>query len=165
MQIRDYVTKEATAAWLAFLNAMPCPVVNRPIPAADPRSLSGSPLLSQLASGSWVSASCLPLYVKPSRRDPAVFKAWSERPISSRSGRLNRGMFCTPMMASNRSVVSWSSRRSRCKPSRTGSGLTVYVVGEEVVATVLQPSEDVPQRMEMPSVLSERCLGLVGDWD
>ena len=44
-----------------------------------------------------------------------------------------------------------------------GQRVTVYVVGEEIVATVLQPSEDMPQRMEMPSVLSERCLGLVGD--
>ena len=39
----QYVTKEATAAWLAFLNAMPCSVVNRPMPGGRPTLLSGSP--------------------------------------------------------------------------------------------------------------------------
>jgi hypothetical protein len=43
-----------------------------------------------------------------------------------------------------------------------GQRVAVYVVGEEVVATVLQLSEDVTQRIEMPSVLSKRCLGLMG---
>ena len=36
VQDRDYVVKEATAAWLAFLNALPCAVVNRPIPGGRP---------------------------------------------------------------------------------------------------------------------------------
>lgn len=44
-----YVTKEATAAWLAFLNAMPCSVVNRPMTGGRPTLLSGSPLLAKLA--------------------------------------------------------------------------------------------------------------------
>jgi hypothetical protein len=43
-----------------------------------------------------------------------------------------------------------------------GQRVTVYVVGEEIVATVLTPSENLPQPMEMPLVPSERCLGLVG---
>ena len=44
-----------------------------------------------------------------------------------------------------------------------GSGVPVYVVGEEIVATVLQPRESVPQPIEMPLVPTERCLDLVGE--
>jgi hypothetical protein len=43
LQDRDYVVKETTAAWLAFLNAMPCSVVNRPVPGGRPTILAGSP--------------------------------------------------------------------------------------------------------------------------
>ena len=43
-QDRDYVIKETNAAWIAFLNALPCAVVNRPVPGGRPTILAGSPL-------------------------------------------------------------------------------------------------------------------------
>ena len=69
----QYVTKEATAAWLAFLNAMPCAVVNRPIPGGRPTLLVGKPAAVAARQGAWISPPSVLLYVKPGRCNVAIF--------------------------------------------------------------------------------------------
>ena len=158
----QYVTKEATAAWLAFLNAMPCSVVNRPMPGGRPTLLSGSPLLATLVQdhGFLLLAS----RCTSSQADALQqFKAWGESAYLKPLGSIEPGqiLYSHDGVEQIRRVMEQQAVSIQAIPH--GQRVTVYVVGEEVVATVLQPSEDVTQRIEMPSVLSKDCLGLVGD--
>ena len=158
----QYVTKEATAAWLAFLNAMPCSVVNRPMPGGRPTLLSGSPLLVTLVRD---HGFLFPASRCTSSQADALqqFKAWGESAYLKPLGSIEPGqiLYSHDGVEQIRRVMEQQAVSIQAIPH--GQRVTVYVVGEEVVATVLQPSEDVTQRIEMPSVLSKDCLGLVGD--
>lgn len=162
LQDRDYVIKETTAAWLAFLNAMPCSVVNRPIPGGRPTTLAGSPLLSQLAEE---HGFLLPPSYCTSKQADAIlqFSAWSERVYLKPLGSHEPGIILQAPDGVEQICRVMERQAVSIQAIPHGQRVTVYVVGEEIVATVLQPSEDLPQRVEMPSVSSERCLGLVGD--
>ena len=162
LQDRDYVIKETTAAWLAFLNAMPCSVVNRPVPGGRPTILAGSPLLSQLAEE---HGFLLPPSRCTSSRTDAIlqFSAWSERVYLKPLGSHEPGMFLYAHDGVEQICRVMKRQAVSMQAIPRGQRVTVYVVGEEIVATVLQPSEDLSQHMEMLSVPSESCLGLVGD--
>ena len=162
-QDRDYVVKEATAAWLAFLSALPCAVVNRPIPGGRPTLLAGSPLLSHLADEHGFLLP--PSYCASNQTDAMLqFSAWSERVYLKPLGSHEPGMFLHAHDGVEQICHVMEQQAVSMQAIPHGQRVAVYVVGEEVVATVLlQPSEDVTQRIEMPSVLSKRCLGLVGD--
>ena len=159
---RDYVIKETSAAWLAFLNAMPCSVVNRPVPGGRPTILAGSPLLSRLAQE---QGFLLPLSRCTSSLADAMlqFSAWSERVYLKPLGSHESGIFLQAHDGGEQICRVMERQAVSMQAIPRGQRVTVYVVGEEIVATVVQPGEDLPQRMEMPSVLSERCVGLVGD--
>jgi hypothetical protein len=158
----QYVTKEATAAWLAFLNAMPFPVVNRPMLGGRPTLLSGSPLLAKLARD---HGFLLPASRCTSSQADALqqFKAWGESAYLKPLGSVEPGQVLYAHDGAEQICRVMEQQAVSIQAIPHGQGLTVYVVGEKVVATVLQPSEDVTQRIEMLSVLSKRCLGLVGD--
>ncbi|MEO8339754.1 MAG: hypothetical protein ABI604_08535 [Nitrospirota bacterium] len=162
LEDRDYVIKETSAAWLAFFNAMPCAVVNRPIPGGQPTILAGSPFMSQLAKkhGFFLPSSCC----TSSQADAMLqFSAWSERVYLKPLGSHEPGMFLQAHDGFEQICRVMERRAVSMQAIPHGQRVTVYVVGEEIVATVLQPSADVPQRMEMPLVPVERCLGLIGD--
>jgi len=161
-QDRDYVIKETTAAWLAFLNAMACSVVNRPVPGGRPTILAGSPLLSQLAEE---HGFLLPPSRCTSSQADAVlqYSAWSERVYLKPLGSHEPGVFLHAHDGGEQICRVMERQAVSMQAIPCGQRVTVYIVGEEIVATVLQPSEDVPQRMELPLVPAERCLGLVGD--
>ena len=162
LQDRDYVIKETTAAWLAFLNAMPCSVVNRPVPGGRPTILAGSPLLSQLAEE---HGFLLPPSRCTSSQADAIlqFSAWSERVYLKPLGSHEPGMFLHAHDGVEHICRVMERQAVSMQAIPYGQRVAVYVVGAEIVATVLQPGEDLPQRMEMPSVQAERCLGFVGD--
>lgn len=161
LQDRGYVIKETTAAWLAFLNAMPCSVVNRPVPGGRPTILAGSPLLSQLAEE---HGFLLPPSRCTSSQADAIlqFSAWSERGYLKPLGSHDTGMFLHAHDGVEQICRVMERQAVSMQAVPRGQRVTMYVVGEEIVATVLQPNEGLPQRMEMPSVSSERCLGFVG---
>ena len=91
------------------------------------------------------------------------FSAWSERAYLKPLGSHEPGMFLQAPDGVEQICRVMERQAVSMQAIPRGQRVTMYVVGEEVVATVLQPSEDLPQWMEMPSVSSERCLGLVGD--
>jgi hypothetical protein len=162
LQDRDYVMKETTAAWLAFLNALPCAVVNRPIPGGRSTILAGSPLLSRVAKE---RGFLLPPSRCTSSRADAVlqFSVWSERVYLKPLGSHEPGMFLRSHDGAEQIGRVMERQAVSMQAIPRGQRVTVYVVGEEIVATILQPSEDVQQRMAMAPVPSERCLELVGD--
>ena len=162
LEDRDYVIKETSAAWLAFLNAMPCLVVNRPIPGGRPTTLVGSPLLSQLVEE---HGFLLPIsHCTSSLADAMMqFSAWSEQVYLKPLGSHEPGIFLHAHDGVEQICRVMERQAVSMQAIPHGQRVTVYVVGEEIVATVLQPREGVPQRIEMPLVPAERCLDLVAD--
>ena len=161
-QDRDYVVKEVTAAWLAFLNALPCAVVNRPIPGGRPTLLAGSPLQSQRARAQGFMLP--PSRCTSSRADAILqYSAWSERAYLKPLGSQEPGIFLHAHDGVEQICRVMERQAVSMQTIPHGLRVTVYVVGEEIVATVLQPSENLPQWMEMPGIPSEHCLALVRD--
>lgn len=159
LQDRGYVIKETTAAWLALLNAMPCSVVNRPVPGGRPTILAGSPLLSQLAEE--YGFLLPPSRCTSSQADTILqFSAWSERGYLKPLGSHEPGMFLHADDGVEQICHVMERQAVSMQAIPRGQRVTMYVVGEEIAATILQPGEGLPQ--EMPSVPSERCLGFVG---
>ena len=156
----EYVTKEATAAWLAFLNAMPCVVVNRPVPGGRPTLLSGSPLLAKLAQE---HGFLLPASRCTSSQADALqqFMTWGESAYLKPLGSTEPGQFLPSQdgVEQIRRVMEQQAVSLQAVPS--GQQATVYVAGEQVVATVLRPGEAVSQPMEVLSAHAAQCLGLV----
>jgi hypothetical protein len=156
----QYVTKEATAAWLAFLNARPCSVVNRPMPGGRPTLLSGSPLLAKLAQD---HGFLLPASHCTSSQTDALqqFKAWGESAYLKPLGSVEPGQFLYAHdgVEQIRRVMEQQAVSLQTVPP--GQQATVYVAGERVVATVLRSAEPVTQPMEVPSAHVAQCLGLV----
>jgi len=156
----EYVTKEVTAAWLAFLNAMPCSVVNRPVPGGRPTLLSGSPLLAKLARD---HGFLLPASRCTSSQADALqqFMTWGESAYLKPLGSTEPGQF----LHSHDGVEQISRVMERQAVSLQavppGQQASIYVAGEQVVATVLRPGEAVPQPMEVLSAHAAQCLGLV----
>ena len=161
LQDRGYVIKETTAAWLALLNAMPCSVVNRPVPGGRPTILAGSPLLSQLAEE--YGFLLPPSRCTSSQADAILqFSAWSERGYLKPLGSHEPGMFLHADDGVEQICRVMERQAVSMQAIPRGQRVTMYVVGEEIAATILQPGEGLPQQMEMSSVPSERCLGFVG---
>jgi len=156
----EYVTKEATAAWLAFLNAMPCSVINRPVPGGRPTLLSGSPLLAPLAQA---HGFLLPSARYTSSQDDALqqFMAWGESAYLRPLGSVEPGQFLHSHdgAAQIRRVMEQQAVSLQAVPS--GQQATVYVAGERAVATVLRPGETGSQPVEVLSAHAARCCGLV----
>jgi len=156
----EYVTKETTAAWLAFLNAMPCSVVNRPVPGGRPTLLSGSPLLAKLARD---HGFLLPASRCTSSQADALqqFMTWGESAYLKPLGSVEPGQFLHSHdgVEQIRRVMELQAVSLQTVPP--GQQATVYVAGEQVVATVLRPGKPVPQPMEVLSAHAAQCLGLV----
>ncbi|SPP66703.1 hypothetical protein [Nitrospira lenta] len=155
-----YVTKEATAAWLAFLNGMPCSVINRPVPGGRPTLLSGSPLLAKIAQDHGV---LFPASRCTSSQADALqqFKAWGESAYLKPLGSTEPGQFLQSHdgVEQIRQVMEQQAVSLQMVP--LGQQATVYVVGEHVAATVLRPGEAVSKPMEVLSAHATQCLRLV----
>jgi hypothetical protein len=156
----EYVTKEATATWLAFLNAMPCSVVSRPVPGGRPTLLSGSPLLAKLARD---HGFLLPASRCTSSQADALqqFMAWGEAAYLKPLGSVEPGQFLYAHGGDEQIRRVMEQQAVSLQAIPPGQQATVYVAGEEVVATVLRPGDRVALPMEVLSVHPAQCLGLV----
>ncbi len=156
----EYVTKEVTAAWLAFLNAVPCSVVNRPVPGGRPTLLSGSPLLAKLSRD---HGFLLPAARCTSSQADALqqFMTWGGSAYLKPLGSTEPGQFLHSHdgVEQIRRVMEQQAVSLQAVPP--GQQASVYVAGEQVVATVLRSGEAVPQPMEGLSAHAAQCLGLV----
>ena len=159
-QDRDYVIKETTATWLAFLNAMPCCVVNRPVPGGRPTILAGSLLLSQLAQE---HGFLLPPSRCTSSRADAVlqFSAWGERVYLKPLGSHEPGMILQSQDGVEQISLVMEQHAVSMQSMPRGQQITVYVVGDNAVATVVHANEHLEQSIELPFLPTQQCLGLV----
>lgn len=135
---QDYVTKEAIAAWLAFLNALSCPVVNRPIPGGWPTLLAGSPLLSRMAPEHGFGLP--PSRCMSSRADALVqFAAWGERVYLKTVGDSEPGMILQAHDGREQICRLLEQQAVSMQSIPHGQRVTMYVVGDQVVGTVVKP--------------------------
>lgn len=157
---RDYVTKETTAAWLAFLNALPCTVVNRPIPGGRPTLLAGSPLLSRIAAE---QGFLLPSSRCTSIRADAIlqFSAWGERVYLKALGASEPGMFLQACDGREQICRMLEQQALSMQPIPHGQRVTMYVIGDEVVGTVVKPDEAIGNGGDLAALSTAHCLGLV----
>ncbi len=155
----DYVTKEATAAWLAFLNAMPCPVINRPVPGGRPTLLSGSPLLAPLAQA---HGFLLPSVRYTSSQADAVqqLMAWGGLAYLKPLGSSEPGQFLHSHDGAEQIRQVMEQQAVSLQTVPPGQQATVYVAGERAVAMVLRSGEAVSQPVEVLSAHTARCCDL-----
>ncbi|MCC6140667.1 MAG: hypothetical protein IT389_08630 [Nitrospira sp.] len=154
-----YVTKEATAAWLAFLNAMPCPVINRPVPGGRPTLISGSPLLAPLAQ---THGFLLPPVRCTSSQTDALqqFMTWGGSAYLKPLGSSEPGQFLHAHDGAEQISRIMEQQAVSLQTVPPGQQATVYVAGERAVATVLRSGEAVSQPVEVRSSHTARCRDL-----
>jgi hypothetical protein len=135
-QDQDYVKKETAAAWFALLNALPCRVVNRPIPGGLPTLVSGRPPLIAVATR-------LGLSLQPSRCTTDVedalqqFRTWGNRAYVKPLGQSEPGMLLRGEEGESRIREWMSSAALSLQRVPGGQPMCVYVVGGTVAATVI----------------------------
>lgn len=159
---REYIIKETTATWLALMNALPCAVVNCPLPGGRPTILTGSPLLSRLAK---MHGFLLPSSHCTSSCGDAIlqYSAWSERVYLKPLGACGTGLLLEGRGGLEQIYRVIEHRAVSMQLVPQGQRLTVYIVGDEAVATVVQGDEQVRQIGPVPSMPTSRCLRLVRD--
>jgi len=140
-QDRDYVLLETTAAWIAFLNSLPCTVINRPVPGGRPALLGSSAALARIARDCGFD---LPAARYTSSQADAVaqFSAWNERAYLKPLGSAEPGfVLCQQTGIEHiRQVMEHHAVSLQSIPQ--GQRMTVYVVGGDAAATILHADED-----------------------
>lgn len=132
----DYVKKETSAAWLALLDALPCPIVNRPVPGGRPTLISGQPSL--LAVAERLGLSVPPSYCTTDVDDAIRhFIAWGGRAYVKPLGQMHPGSFLHGEEEPLR-IREWMATAAlSLQHVPAGHLLSVYVVGGTVTATVM----------------------------
>lgn len=157
---RDYVIKETTAAWLALLNAMPCAVVNKPVPGGRPTLLTGSPLLSQLVLQ--YGFSLPPSRCTSSPTDAITqFSAWGKRLWLKPLGSPEAGMALQPPDGVGQIAQVMEHQAVSMQMIPEGQRITVYVVGDNAAATIVQADESQDRTADFPPLPTQQCVSLV----
>lgn len=159
-QDRDYVVKETSATWLALLQAMPCWVVNRPVPGGRPALLAGSPSLSRLARDHGFALP--PSRVTSSQADAILqFAAWSERVYLKPLGSPEPGIVLRSRDGVEQICGMMEGRAVSLQSIPSGQRVTVYVIGDEAAATILQADDPQAGSAGVATLPTDDCVGLV----
>ncbi|BFU96166.1 MAG: protein of unknown function [Nitrospira sp.] len=160
LQDRGYVAKETSAAWLGLLNAIPCSVVNRPVPGGRPTLLAGSPCLSRLATECGFT---LPPSRTTSNRTDAImqFAAWSEQVFLKPLASQEPGITLQAQDGVEQIYKAMERQAVSLQAIPHGQRMTVYVVGEKAVATIVQADQSPGANPSMASLATRQCVDLV----
>jgi len=157
---RDYVLRETTATWIAFLNSIPCTVVNRPIPGGRPALLGGSAAFSRIAQAYGFG---LPVARYTSSQADAIlqFSAWSERAYLKPLGSAEPGLVLCRRNGIEQIRHMMERHAVSLQAVPRGQRMTVYVVGEDAAATILHADEEAfLQGADLPAFPTGRCVDL-----
>lgn len=159
-QDRDYVVKETTAAWMALLSALPCAVVNRPVPGGRPALSAGSSTLQRLVAE---QGFLLPSSRCTSSQADAIlqFSAWRERVYLKALGADEPGTYLHPRDGVNQVCQVMERQAVSMQSIPAGQRVTVYAAGHDVAATVVQPNEAPGRNVDLPFLPTDRCRSLV----
>jgi hypothetical protein len=158
MEDRSYVARETTAAWLALLNALPCAVINRPVPGGRPTSLSCSVEHARFAQQHGFLL--LPSHCTRSRSDTItqLFK-WQGKAYVKPLGSQEPGMIldghCDVPFDEHLSVL--------MQPVPAGQRVTVYIAGE-AEGTIVHPDGNLNATSVISPLPTEPCARLTRDF-
>ena len=159
---RAYVTKETTAAWLALLDALPCAVVNRPIPGGRPTLPSCSVELSRLAQRHGFA---LPASHCTWSRSDAVARllAWNETAYVKLLGSQEPGMFLDDTDTKKKAELVPEHQAVLMQTVPDGQRVTVYVAAGEAVGTVVHPGGRPDKSHFLSPLPTQQCVNLAQD--
>ena len=158
---RSYVTKETTAAWLALLDALPCAVVNRPVPGGRPTVPSCSVEHSRLVQRHGFLLP--PSHCTRSRSDAiAQSSAWHEKAYIKPLGSLEPGVFLDALSGETGEPLP-EGRSVLMQAVPDGQRVTVYVAAGEAVGTVVHPDGHSDQNHILSPLPTEQCVHLTRD--
>ncbi len=155
----EYVVKETTASWFALLNALPCAVVNRPVPGGRPALLAGRASLRQLAQDQGI---LLPPSRSTTSQAEALsqFSAWSERAYVKGLASEETGLYLDAQDGADQICRLMERFAIALQSVPEGQQVTVYVAGREVAATVVQANESKQMNRDLPFLPTEQGLTL-----
>lgn len=158
----DYVVRESDAAWLAFLNGLPCAVINRPVPGGRATVPAGSRRLASLAKQ---HGYCLPAARFTTNRTDALsqFSAWNQHAYLKPIGSQETGQFLILPDGAEEIVRVMERQAVSMQAVPPGGRVTVYVAGEQAIATVVQTSDRGEPTADLPLPDGHRCAALVRD--
>lgn len=155
----EYVRKETTASWFALLTAVPCAVVNRPVPGGRPTLLAGSSKLRQLVEDHGI---LLPPSRSTTSQADAIlqFSAWSERAYLKALGVEEMGVYLQARDGADQICRLMERFAVTLQSVPEGQRVIVYVAGREVAATVIQANGSSAGDCELPFLPMEEGLAL-----
>ncbi len=160
LEDRDYVVKETSAAWLALLSALPCAVVNRPIPGGRPALLAGNPDQRRIVAEHGFLLS--PSRCTSSQADAlAHYSAWQGRAYVKPLGTDECGADLHPMNGVEQICQIMEQYAVALQAVPFGQRITAYVAGGRVVATVVQSDGRKSEAAELPFLPTEQFGVLV----
>ncbi|WP_173050821.1 hypothetical protein [Nitrospira sp. KM1] len=156
---REYVTKEATAAWLGLLNALPCPVMNRPLPGGRPTILSGHSILAGLVAEHGFE---LPPSLYTMSKDDAVhrFAVWKGAVYLKPVGSHEAGIYLQPQDGVEQIKRVLEHQAVTMQQVPDGRRVTVYVVGGNAAATCVHSDDCSGTDFALSPVPAESCTKL-----
>lgn len=155
----EYVRKETTASWFALLSALPCAVVNRPVPGGRPTLLAGSSKLRQLVEDHGI---LLPPSRSTTSQADAIlqFSAWSERAYLKALGVEEMGVYLQARDGADQICRLMERFAVTLQSVPEGQRVIVYVAGREVAATVIQANGSSAGNFDLPFLPMEQGLAL-----
>lgn len=155
----EYVRKETTASWVALLSALPCAVVNRPVPGGRPALLAGDAKLRRLVED---HAILLPSSRSTTSQADAIlqFSAWSERAYLKAVGVEEAGTYLQDRDGADQICRLMERYAVTLQSVPEGQRVVVYVAGREVAATVIQANGSSASNFELPFLPMEEGLAL-----
>lgn len=161
--VRPRAVAVAESDWLAELNALPCPVVNRLSPDGVPSCPTGSPAWEAVVSSHGFQTPCF--YHAPDR-DEAVagLDLWGGAAYVKPAGELHGGLVLS-LEAAKAYVEDLDGERPILMAQAVpGQLVSVFVVGDKVAATVIRSvpwSGSPAQGARFDPMLLQRCSDLV----
>ena len=149
--------------WLAQLNALPCPVVNRLSPGGVPSCQTGSPAWEAVVSAHGFQAHC---FYEALNRDETLagLDLWGGAAYVKPAGVLHGGLVLSAEAAKAYAEDLEAERPVLLAQASPGQLVSLFVVGDKVAATVVRsmPWSGIPTHGAClgPSLL-QRCSDLV----
>ncbi len=161
--VQPWAVAVAESGWLAELNALPCPVVNRLSPDGAPSCPTGSPAWEAVVSAHGFQTPCF--YNAPNR-DEAVagLDLWGGAAYVKPAGVLHGGLVLSLDAAKAYVEGLEDERPVLLAQTSPGQLVSVFVVGDTVAATVVRsmPRSGIPaQGACLSPALLQRCSDLV----
>ena len=161
--VHPWAVAAAESGWLAELNALPCPVINRLSPDGAPSCRTGTPAWEAVVSAHGFQTPC---FYHALNRDEAVagLDLWGGAAYVKPAGVLHAGLVLSLEAAKAYAENLEEERPVLLAQAGQGQLVSVFVVGDKVAATVMRSmpwSGGGAQGARLDPSLLQRCSEMV----